>query len=125
MVDNLNGKQFKVESEVMNGSYAPCFIGGGSERVVIGGDKEFEVWDIKTRSSVQHITGHQDRVNCTVSVGNVLAIGTDDSMLSLYDVTSWKVVYSKRYAVSPFSLHLTTDQKYLTMAGPWGEQCVV
>merc|ERR1712062_297099 len=125
LVDNVNGTQFKIESKVMSNSCSSCFIGGGSERVVIGGRSEFEVWDINTRTVVQHITGLGDDVNCMVSVGNILAVGTENKMLSLYDVSSWKVIYSKKYGMDLYSLHLTADQKYLTVAGDDGEGCVV
>merc|ERR1712113_1125041 len=72
LIDTVNRKQFKVESKVMISSYAPCFIGGGSELIAIGGCKEMEIWDVASRSSVQHITGIGDCVNCTFSVGNIL-----------------------------------------------------
>merc|ERR1711951_12384 len=119
-------KQFKLESKVMKDSYAPCFIGGGSKRIVIGGSRDFEIWDIETRSSLHHITdiGGND-VFCTFSVGNILAVGSGDNMLRLYDTTTWNVIYSKKYEMMPQSLHLTADQKYLTVAGASGEQCIV
>jgi len=125
LVDNIQRKQFKLESKSLGSTYSPCFIGGGSERVVIGGNPKFEVWDINTRSSLQIVSGLGSYVNCTVSVGNIVAVGTGDKVLSLYDATTWNVIYSKKYEMEPFSLHLTADQKYLTVAGYKGELCVV
>merc|ERR1711879_40739 len=114
----------KVESKVLKRSYAHCFIGGGSEVIAICGNQEMEIWDVASRSSVQHITIGSP-VNCTFSVGNMLAVGSYDNMLRLYDVTTWNMIYSKKYEMEPQSLHLTADQKYLTVAGLKGEQCVV
>merc|ERR1711879_659059 len=103
LIDTVNRKQFKVESKVMESSYAPCFIGGGSELIAIGGYKQMEIWDVASRSSVQHITDIGSGVNCTFSVGNILAVGSDDSMPRLYDVSTWNVIYSKEYEMNPMS----------------------
>merc|ERR1711951_215960 len=54
LIDTVKQKQFKLESELLGESYAPCFIGGGSKQIAIGGIKEFEIWDIETRTSVHH-----------------------------------------------------------------------
>merc|ERR1711879_266506 len=125
LIDTVNQKQFKMQSKVLEKSYAPCFIGGASELIAIGGESQMEIWGVFSRSSVHHITGIGSYVNCTFSVGNMLAVGGYDNMLRLYDVTTWNVIYSKKYEMRPDSLHLTEDQKYLTVAGANGEQCVV
>merc|ERR1712173_282822 len=66
LIDTVSQTQYKLESKVMEDSLAPCFIGGGSDCVVIGGFKKFESWDVNTRSLLQHITDIGDCVNCTV-----------------------------------------------------------
>ena len=64
-------------------------------------------------------------MTCTVSVGDIVAVGSYDKVLRLYDAKTWNMIYSKKYGLTPYSLHLTADQKYLTIAGGEGEQCVV
>merc|ERR1711879_252134 len=110
------------------------FINGESAQIVIGGKAQYEIWDIQSRSSVRitkdictddSADGNATAVWCTCSVGNVLALACEDKVLRLYDVTTWKEIYSKQYELKPTSLRLTPDLKYLAIAGETGEQCVV
>merc|ERR1712154_319720 len=106
--------------------YAPCFVNGGSDTIVIGGKRQFEIWDITTRSAKRVLDGTGGRMmQCACSVNNIMAIGSVDKMLRLFDVRSWDMIYSKKYEVDPVSLHLTADLKYLTLSGWYGEQCIV
>merc|ERR1739840_58528 len=98
---------YKLESKVMDDSYAPSFIGGDTGRVVIGGDGKCEIWDVQTRSAVHVITDIKRSVNCTFSTGDILAVGSYGKVLSLYDINTWGVIYSKTYEMIPSSLHLT------------------
>ncbi len=63
-------------------------------------------------------------VGCMTSTNNILAVGSGDQMLSLFDVRTWKLFHSIQYQMDPYSLHLTPDLKYLTISGDKGEKCV-
>merc|ERR1712233_234218 len=49
--------QHKMVSKVLKETNAPNFVNGASDRIVIGGDGQFEVWDIATRSALRVVTG--------------------------------------------------------------------
>ena len=66
------------------------------------------------------------------------ARGTKGGALKLFDVTSWEMFYSSEYYITPKSVYLTQDSKYLVVGGnsrTWGsgkdlkvgksEKCVV
>lgn len=127
LIDVEQETQHKMVSKVLKHTYAPSFINGASDRVVIGGVAQFEVWDIATRSALRVVTGMKagNGIEAFSSVHNVMAVGCNDKVLRLYDVTSWEFIYSKEYEMMPKSLLITPDLKYLTVAGNKGEECIV
>jgi len=126
LVDIRNQLQFKLISKELSKTYNSTFIEGDSLRVVIGGNpSKCEIWDVETRSHIRVISDIGHDVLCVASVNNVLAVGTWDKVLQLYDANSWEKIYSKKYGMNPLSLQLTPDLKYLTMAGDYGEFCLV
>ena len=64
-------------------------------------------------------------ITCMCSVNNILAVGSGGKELRLFDATSWEMIYSKKYEMQQYSLHLTDDLKYLTVGGNGGERCIV
>merc|ERR1712241_273476 len=97
--------QYKLQSQVMRHSKAPCFINGDSEQIVIGGWKHFEIWDIATRSSLRVIKDFStDSAWAMCSVNNILAVGSNDKKLYLYDVRNWEMIYSKGYLIKYLAL---------------------
>jgi len=69
-------------------------------------------------SSLTHIVS-------STSTNNILAIGSSDKKLRLFDVRSWECFYEKKFSFECRSLHLTNDLKYLTCSGKSGDRCVV
>jgi len=127
LIDILGQKQMKITSQNVQNSYAPCFVNGDNELIVIGAEKKFEVWNLQNMSSLK-VIGAKKGVWSTCSVNNLLAVGVDDGNMYLYDVKTWNMIYSKKYEMRIFTLHLTSDLKYLTVAGggtPNAELCVV
>ena len=55
--------------------------------------------------------------------------GQFDQMMRLYDIRTWELVHSETFTMIPQSLHLTTDLRYLTVGGLYGdsgsEKCIV
>merc|ERR1712083_143066 len=77
--------QHKMSSEVLGDTYAPCFINGQTEYVAVGGFTEgVEIWNIKTRKPSKFLKEKRDII-CTTSTNNILAIGTADKQLQLWD----------------------------------------
>jgi len=129
LIDIPNKKQHKLRSKELKWSYTPSFVGNGSDQIVICGDKKCEIWDVQSRESLRVIelfsTGESRARYATCSVNDLLAIACADKVLRLYDVNSWEMIHSEKYELEPMSLHLTSDLKYLTLAGNRGEKCVV
>eukprot|EP01084_Bolivina_argentea_P154442 269219_1 len=122
-IDIENNEQTTLKSgKLGNGAYNPCFING--ELIAIGGETVVEIWDVWKRKLVKSIrcNGYSQ---CTTSTNNILAVCTGDGRLTLYDVRNWEIFYTKKFNWVPSSLHLTTDSKYLTVAGRKGAKCVV
>jgi len=125
LVDIQNQSQFKLVSEKGVWSFSSTFIEGDAVRVVIGGDRNMEIWDVEFRSPLRVVSDIGHQVQCLCSVNNVLAVSSYDKVLQLYDTNSWNKFYSKKYEMMPQSLQLTSDLKYLVMAGEKGELCLV
>ena len=63
---------------------------------------------------------------CSASSSNILAFGSDQGVLRLWDVRSWEVVHEETFdGLQAYSLHLTNDLKYLTIAGIGDDKCIV
>merc|ERR1739842_235963 len=96
---------------------------GGSDVLVLGDAKQFEIVDIKTRSSLRLISvdGNYTVVS-SCSVNNILALGwfgyggNSHNMLQIYDVRTWELVNSKDCTMQPYSLDLTSDLKYVSLS---------
>ena len=115
--------QHKLTSDVLKATFAPCFINGDTEFVAVGGSGKMEVWDIKNKKPVKVLDGEG---SATASTNNILAVGRA-GVLELWDVRNWEMFYSSDFeGLDPKSLHLTSDSKYLTIAGKeGGDKCVV
>merc|ERR1712173_219973 len=122
-------KQFKFTSKTLSDSCTACFLNDNSGRVVIGGRNQFEIWNVKSRSSERVVTITSSSglgyVRITFSVGNILAVGADDHTMRLFDTRSFESIFSKKYDVNIYSLQLTSNLKHLVMAGRGGELCIV
>ena len=127
VVDLQNAQQHQFVSEVLTHTFAPCFINGQTELVAIGDWKKrwVEVWDIKKQKAVKVLEINKGDVECSASTNNILAVATMKKFLGLWDVRSWEMIYSKEFSLTPKSLHLTSDSKFLTIAGSGGEKCIV
>ena len=87
---------------------------------------DVEIWDVQSKSSFK-VLDIGKKVCCLTSTNNILAVASLDGNLQLWDVQSWEELNSMEFrGLSPTSLHLTADSKYLTIAGS-GERdkCVV
>jgi len=126
LIDVQAQKQTKVVSKSLTDySFSPTFVNGETETIVISGKGKFEIWDIASLTSLKVINVGKASVYSTCSVNNLLAVGSFDKNMYLYDVRSWDEIYSHRYQMEIQSLHLTEDLKYLTIGGTKGELCVV
>ena len=126
MIDLQNSLQHKFTSELRT-TYAPCFINGQTELVAIGGWRPsyVEIWDIKQQKAVKVLKINKGDVECSASTNNILAIATESKFLGLWDVRNWEMVHSKEISMAPKSLYLTSDSKYLTIGGQYGQACIV
>eukprot|EP01084_Bolivina_argentea_P069425 126325_1 len=129
-IDIENEVQSRLESGKMErGVYAPCFINGEAKFIAIGDYVgNIEIWDVVKKEMVK--TWKVDAcIKCTTSRNNILAVSSGayekNNMLRLYDVRNWGMFYSQKHEMSPKSLHLTSDSKYVTIAGIENEQCLV
>merc|ERR1719242_437806 len=133
-------EQFKLTTNNLTCTFAPCFVNGESELVAVGGYKGegVEIWRVEDKEMVHHIDDCLDDsifVCCLYSARGILAAGfhspnTGKSYLHLYNVKSWEKIYRRELAMIPRSLYLTTDSKYLAIGGndelqAGGEKCVV
>ena len=132
-------------TSVSIGTYAPCFINGENEFVAIGDmNGTVEVWSVQERRCVKGLRigerlwtndlRDEGRTSITAmaSTNNILAVSavmgyigeSRHGTLQLWDVRSWDMFHSTTFdEILPNSRYLTTDLKYLTIAG-WGG-CVV
>ena len=126
LIDIAKEQQFKLESNSLTRTYAPCFINGESVCVAVGGSIQegVEIWDVKTKKPVRHIGIEGRFITSTFSTNNILAVGhglkrgeMKHGALKLYDVTNWELFYSADFFMIPRSVHLTSDARYLTVGG--------
>eukprot|EP00484_Ammonia_sp_Unknown_P019730 CAMPEP_0197049686 /NCGR_PEP_ID=MMETSP1384-20130603/24772_1 /TAXON_ID=29189 /ORGANISM="Ammonia sp." /LENGTH=97 /DNA_ID=CAMNT_0042482003 /DNA_START=18 /DNA_END=311 /DNA_ORIENTATION=- len=92
------------------------------------GDKRgsVELWDVENKKPYKVLKIAADQwVTSTTSTNNIVAIGSYDKKLRLYDVSNWECFYVKECGIVPGSLHLTRDLKYLTIAGLGGDGAYV
>ncbi|MCP4989293.1 MAG: WD40 repeat domain-containing protein [Colwellia sp.] len=126
LIDIDKGKQHKLTSDVLYGTYVPCFINGRNNLVAVGDSMGMiEIWDVWEKEVVTtlSINAHHYIIALS-STNNVLAVFANDKKLRLYDVRNWECFYTKEYDFLPSSLHLTEDLKYVTLAGKM-HQCIV
>ena len=107
-----------MTSDVITDTFAPCFINGDTEFVAVGAFEGTEIWDIRNNACM---------CMCSASTNNIFAFASYYGVLRLWDVRNWEVMYSSTFAgMQAYSLHLTPDLKYLTIAGTGdGDGCVV
>uniref|UniRef100_A0A7S0TEL7 Uncharacterized protein n=1 Tax=Elphidium margaritaceum TaxID=933848 RepID=A0A7S0TEL7_9EUKA len=129
VVDIANCKQQKMTSTYLEDTFAPCFINDECRFISVGDHNgKIEIWDIMQREPVKCLqTDGQKKITSSASTQNVLAIGSEDKTLRLYDVRNWECFYSEQFNCEGDSLHLTKDLKYVTFAGYGGDkgECVV
>jgi len=127
LVDIATGTQqhYEMKSNVLHSSFAPCFLGGGSQLIAVGGTHKFEIWNLVQMEAIRVVVFDGFGVNCMCSAGNILAVGSRDQKIRLFDTRSWELVLSKEYKMVPTSLHLSSDLRYLTVGGARDEKCVV
>ena len=128
-------EQFKLTTTQLTNTYAPCFINGESQFVAIGGDdgEGVEIWSVSDKKMVHHIKVQDSSqfVSCSYSSNGILAVGfgaNRTDYLQLWEVHSWTMIYSKEYEMTPRSLFLTADSKYLAAGGTaysGGEKCII
>jgi len=135
LIDLSTEIQTKLISDKLTNTLAPCFVDGDSEFVAIGGTKGegVEIWSVVDKQMVRHIAPGDDAfVSCTYSANGILAVGfcsrSNGVYLQLYDVRSWQTIYHQTYEMTPRSLFLTADSKYLAAGGgSWrnSERCII
>ena len=120
--------QHKLSSKVMEKTFCPCFINGDTDYVGIGGyyTNDVEIWDVKKKEAFKVLLVGEN-VCCMTSTNNILAVAATQGDLQLWDVKKWEKFFSFKFeGLPPTSLHLTSDSKYLTVAGrEGGDKCVV
>ena len=128
LIDVGGQKVTKLTSKRLENAWAPCFINGETESVAIAGKAKVEIWDIQSMASLRVIglgSYRYESVLGLYSVHNILAVGSWDRKIRLYDVRTWNMIYSKQYATTINSLHLTPDLKYMALGGSFGELGIV
>eukprot|EP01083_Nonionella_stella_P051130 135782_1 len=126
LIDLKTQKHEKLTSDVLEATYAPCFINGEGQYVAVGDrNGKIEIWDAIKKESFKVIDVCDKCISCTMSTSNILAVASDDHKIRLLDVRTWDVFYSDTFKMEPYSLHLTDDAKYLTIGGEKGELCLV
>ncbi len=81
---------------------------------VVGGRKgKFEVWDVKKRVLIKSLQLEKtyEGVSCLTTSNNILAVATDDSKFSLWDVNTLTMFWCQTYEMEPTSVYLTDDSK--------------
>jgi len=131
LIDIEKGEQFKMTSEHLTRTYCPCFVNGDSQFVIGGSNAEgLEIWSVADRELVTHCDVGDDTkfVSSTFFANHVLAVGLgsiNDGALKLYDTRSWDVIHGAPCHMTPRSLALTADSKYIAMGGSDHEKCIV
>eukprot|EP01083_Nonionella_stella_P011622 32994_1 len=152
VIDIQNKQQYKVrwdfnQSNELPENYilrtkVPCFINGEAKCVAVGGHNSLvAIWDIQEKdklnepfiysdtnrcAKILNLRGQNVAIDCTYSTNNILAVGSQDKMLRLWNVNKWEMFYSKKLNMVPNSLHLTEDSRYLTIGGYTNRgQCIV
>jgi len=129
VIDIAQENQWEMKSH-LGDTYAPCFINGECKFVSIGDfGGNFEVWDVALRMRLKRFEIETKQgITSSASIKNILAIGSGDKTLRLYDVRNWKCFYQQKFDCNGDSLSLTEDLKYVTFAGKGtygNEKCVV
>jgi len=127
LIDLNKKKQYELWSEYLTDTLAPCFINGDTEYMFVAdNDGRMEIWDVQKKKPVKVLqTDTKKIVQASASTHNILAIGSKDKTLRLYDVTNWECVMEKSFNCTGYSLDLTHDLKYVTFAGHGGDRCIV
>ena len=129
LLDIANKIQRKCSSSVLISTLAPCFINGDTAFVAVGGysGQGVEIWDVKTKQKTRTIKTDHGFISSTASTSNILAVGSQMLIVQLWEVGSWEMFHSSKYLMTPRSIHLTSDSRYLTVggSGPHGEKCVI
>ena len=111
-------KRWKADSRRID---AIQFLADGDSIVVAGADKPGGIWDVtgtpKLRASL-----HSDFAGltaCAVSPdGKLLATADGDTVLRIYDTSTWKMVHEYRgFKLETFAVPFTSDGKYLLAGG--------
>ena len=125
LIDLESQEQHKITSVIQEDTYAPCFINGGTELVAFGSRGKFvEVCDVSSKQSVKALDLVQG--TSSASTHNILSFASQQGILRLWDIRNWEVVHSSTFdGLKAYSLHLTSDLTYLTIAGNGGDKCVV
>ena len=85
-----------------------------------------EIWDVDKKEAIKKVEiGSDGMISASASIHNILAVGSTDKKLRLYDVRNWECFWSQEYNAEGYSLHLTENLKYLTYAGWGGDRCFV
>eukprot|EP00485_Elphidium_margaritaceum_P009312 CAMPEP_0202696876 /NCGR_PEP_ID=MMETSP1385-20130828/10205_1 /ASSEMBLY_ACC=CAM_ASM_000861 /TAXON_ID=933848 /ORGANISM="Elphidium margaritaceum" /LENGTH=338 /DNA_ID=CAMNT_0049353183 /DNA_START=92 /DNA_END=1105 /DNA_ORIENTATION=+ len=126
VIDMKTGKQEKFMSQYLADAYGACFINGENEFIAVCDQQgRIEIWDIWKKESVKQLqTDTKLFLASSASTHNILAIGSEDRMLRLYDVRNWECFYQQKFECMGYSLHLTEDLKYVTLAGRGKDKCV-
>ena len=111
--------QRKLTSDVLTYTRAPCFINGEVEYVAVGGDRGqgVEIWDIETNAAARVLEIDTGYITSTFSTNNILAIGSNNGALQLWDVRNWSMFQSFKYSMKPRAITLTDEARYLSIGG--------
>jgi len=126
VIDVENQLQQKITSDIQASVYAPCFINGATELFAVGRYGKFvEVWDLGTQKAIKRLDMLQGF--SSASTHNILAFASKQGILRLWDIRKWEVVHTSTFdGMQAYSLRLTSDLKFITIAGVGaGDRCVV
>ena len=103
-----------------------CFINEETELIAVGGENKVEIWSVASKESLKVVKTEPGFINAVNSTKNILAIGTSDGYLQLFDVRTWDSFFSQKFGgMYTRSLHLTSDLKFLTIGSHQGDKCIV
>merc|ERR1719204_203412 len=124
LIDLDTGKQTKMTSKALSSVHAVCFIDTRLMAVAsaVGGEG-VEIWDLDSASAIRVIKV-DGTVTCLAFDCNVLFVCSTSAM-TMWDVRTWEQFYSEQMDFVPYSLHVSSDFKYLTVAGKGKDACVV
>ena len=88
LIDLESKKQHQFNSDVLLNTYVPCFINGCTDYIAVGGwDKQcVEIWNVQKQKATRLLEGCKDRIQCSASTNNILAVATGNKDLLLWDV---------------------------------------